>query len=111
MYAALPDRLQGFTLQRKRHGDMIFAIGRIDDGIDDPDAVRISHRATAPGIDVFSVALEDEHRRILALEDVETVTRIGRYSAHDAERLSCRELRKVGYELVRVVACANIRHF
>src|ERR1700704_2852479 len=99
MHAALPDRLQGFAFERKSHRDVVFAIGGIDDVIDDSDAVRISHGAAAPGIHIFSVALEDEHRRILALEDVETVTRISRYSAHDAERLSYWELRKVRFEL------------
>src|SRR5215510_1846089 len=64
MDAALPDYLQGLTVQGKRDRDGIGPIRDIDNIVHDGHTVRISDGANPPAVEVVAVAIKDHDRRI-----------------------------------------------
>src|SRR6516165_6566398 len=54
--------------------------------------------------------IEYDDRRVLALEDVDTVLRVGGDGAGVAERFTCRELAEVLDEPIAILARADRRH-
>jgi hypothetical protein len=76
----------------------------------DVDAVGVGERADAPAAPVRAVSIEDQHGRVLALEDVDLIVRVRGHRACVAERLARGQLRPVFDELVRVLAGADCRH-
>jgi len=110
MGARRPKRQQGLAIERERLRDRIGAIRRIDDIPDDLQAVRVLDRTAAPGAEVFPLAIEDDHRRILALEDINAVLRVRRHPANQSEPLTVRHFEEVADQLIGMSARANSCH-
>src|SRR5436305_10220552 len=66
--------------------------------------MRIGECANTPAAQIGAVPVEDQHGRLLALENVDPVLRIGSDSAGIAECLSWWQLRPVLNEFVRIFA-------
>jgi hypothetical protein len=110
MHAALAQLQEGLAVQGKRLRDRVGAIGRVDDVVDDFQTMRVGDRAAAPGAQVLALAVEDQHRGILALEYVNAVLRICRHPANQAERLSGGQFEEIADQLVGVFARADLCH-
>jgi len=108
--AAVAQDLERFAVQSVGETHGIFPVGQIHDIVGDVDAMRIGEGADAPAAQVGPVAVEDHHRRVLALEHIDPILGVGRDRAHVAERLSWWKRRPVLDELVRVFSLSNRRH-
>src|SRR5438132_14363082 len=72
--------------------------------------MRIGAVANASAAQLGAVPVEDQHRRLFALEHVDLVVGISRDCAGIAERLPWWQLCPVLDKLIRIFACANSRH-
>ena len=81
MDAALPDHLQGLTVQGERHRDGVRPIRDIDDIVDDGHTVRVCDGADPPAVEIVAVAIKDHDWRVLALEDIDAILGIRRHCA------------------------------
>ena len=110
MHAALAEFQQGLAVQRERLRDRAGTIGGVDDVVDDFQPVGISDLAGAPGTQVFSLPVEYHHRRILALEYVDAILRIGCHPADQPEFFSIRQFEKIANQLVGMFGSSNLCH-
>src|SRR5262249_35238714 len=110
MHPALADYLQGLAVQGEGHGHGIRAIRDVDDVVDDGHTVRVCDGTDAPAVEVVTVAVEDHHGRIRALEDIDAILGISRHCADDPQRLPSREFGEVLDEFVSIFAGANLCH-
>jgi hypothetical protein len=110
MHAALAELQQGLAVEGERFCDGAGAVGGVDDVIDDFQPVRVGDLAGAPGAQIGAVAVEHHHRRVLALEDVDAVLRVGGYAADQAEPFSVGEFEEIADHLIGAVACAGLGH-
>src|SRR5580700_10956096 len=110
MDAALAERQQRLAVQGERLRHRVAAIGGVDDVVDDFQPVRVGDLAAAPRAQVLAFAVEHHHRRILALEYVDAVLRVGRHPADHPELFSRRQFGKIVDHLVGIFARANLCH-
>ena len=85
---ALTQNLDGPAFERKTDGNRVVPIGDIHDVVRNGHAVGRVYVAVAPRVQEVAVLVEHHHRRILALENVNSVLRVGRDGGDDSERLA-----------------------
>ena len=81
--------------------DMVIIIGEVQIVVAvDEDAVRTVELARSPRLEEVAFGIEDHHRPVAAVEDVDTVLRIDRHRRRLFKRHRMRQLRPVRYRLV-----------
>src|SRR6516162_2371095 len=85
MPAALAELQERLAIQGERLGDRVGAVGGVDGIADDFQAMRVGDLAAAPGAEILAFAVKHYDRRVLALEDIDTVLRISRHPADQTE--------------------------
>ena len=93
---------QDLPVEGERLRDGIRTIGGVDDVVDDFQAVRVGDLAGAPGAEPGAVAVEDDDRRVPALEDVDAVLTVGGDAAYQAETLAIWEFEEIADHFVGV---------
>src|SRR6185503_19534999 len=72
--------------------------------------MRVLDRAVAPAAQVIPVAVENHHRRILALENVDAVPGIGRNAADHSHGFALGHPGKIAHQFVGMLARAELCH-
>jgi hypothetical protein len=108
--APLAQDLERLAVEGIGEADGIVPIGEVHDIVADVDAVRVGEGADAPPAQVSALAIEDQHRGILALEDVDAVEGIRGDRADIAERLAGRQPPPVLDELIAIASGPNDGH-
>jgi hypothetical protein len=85
MLAALAELHERLAVQRERLGDRVGAVGGVNGIADNFQTVRVGDLAAAPGAEILAVAVKDHDRRVLALEDIDAVLRIGRHPTDETK--------------------------
>src|SRR5215510_2855747 len=110
MHTALPQYLERFSVQGIGETHGILPVGQIHDVVGNVDTMRIGEGANTPAAQVGAVPVKDHHWRLFALEDIDSVLRIGSDSAGIAERLSRGQLCPVFDEFIPIFARAHGCH-
>src|SRR6516162_6749105 len=110
MPAARSELQQRLAVEGERLRDRVGAVGRVDRVADNFEAMRVGDLTAAPSAEVFAVAVENHDRRVLALEHINAVLRIGRYAADQPEGLPGGQFAEIVDQLVGVFACADLCH-
>jgi hypothetical protein len=105
--AARAQLFEQFAVECIDQRDVVVLISHINNVIDDLEAVRAFEQACTPGADVFTLVVENQHRRIFALKNIQPVLRIGGDTADHADGFARRHFCEVLDEFVGVFARAN----
>ena len=108
--AAVADDLKGLAVQREDDAHRVGAVGDVDDVVLDVDAVGLVDGADAPGAEVVAAGPENQHGRVLALEHVNPVLRVGGHRRGVAHGHAFGQVRPVFFESVGVLAGAYGGH-
>ena len=110
MLSARADLTNQLAVEAVDQRHVVRLIGQVDHVVHDLEAMRALEQARAPGAEKFSVLVEDQHRRVLALKNIQTVLRIRGHPADQADGFACGHFGKVFNEFVGVWACADFHH-
>ena len=102
--------LDRLAVEGVNQADRGIPVGDVDDVVLDVEAVGENKGAVAPRVLQVAVPVENQDRRVLALEGVDPVLRIGGDGADHGERFAFRKFCPVFLDGVGVVAGAHCSH-